>query len=497
MRTKGAAEDEVVGRLCSLGFSVAAVRHALATCQGRAEEAGLWLINGKHADEIRVAERVMAAASQLRSGGSARICGLRGAVHLTGVVVMLEQYDGATQRWVVRMPDTSQRSIRPQNLDAVDKAIGAQRNVHELRAQVVELVGVADRQGAQRVPREVSAAKLSDVIDSMPSLSVDACGEVRQSETVDCLAGTACSILAKPAATDYSVVGAGASLEAEVSCAQVSHPILQQQGGADNAGRSFGMSAEVGAKISTAAWLESSTFAHDDGEVAKLRQQLQEQAAHIANLEAQSRNHVKVLEAALSETESRCRAEEVQMDAESLGVGNLPRNESVRAASNVDELHEERRELQALRAVAAASASAALELEEQQESRQKLAQDHELQLLEEEAALHRLRNDLQHEQARVDHERRSVLLLQQSLLESLDSARGGGTLEVALDKSGGAAEVSADESDVAEEVWDLDWCAVGGKESCGEAPSLAELMPNLSQDTAPPDGRSGVEETSS
>lgn len=110
-------EPEKVERLCALGFSVAAARHALRRCGGHVESAGAWLLDD-HADEILAAELEVSEASPLREGAEAVIRGLQGAADLNGVPVVLQRWSDDDQRWQVRAPDGSVKNIRPRNLDA-------------------------------------------------------------------------------------------------------------------------------------------------------------------------------------------------------------------------------------------------------------------------------------------------------------------------------------------------------------------------------------------
>merc|ERR1719215_1725809 len=94
-------DQKKLARLCSLGFSTAVVKHALWRCGGRTEEAGLWLLDPANADERLAAEFQAAQVSPLQPGGTAQICGLRGAAFLNGVIVTLLYFDTQSERWTV------------------------------------------------------------------------------------------------------------------------------------------------------------------------------------------------------------------------------------------------------------------------------------------------------------------------------------------------------------------------------------------------------------
>lgn len=120
--SRSASEEEKIVNLCALGFSVAAVRHALIKCRGSTEQAGVWLIDESNQDEILAAEMQAESDGPLEPGCCARVAGLQGAMQLNGHVVELEQWNDDSQRWVVRLKSGESKSIRPRNLERVQNS---------------------------------------------------------------------------------------------------------------------------------------------------------------------------------------------------------------------------------------------------------------------------------------------------------------------------------------------------------------------------------------
>mmetsp|Transcript_115505 Transcript_115505/g.326504 ORF Transcript_115505/g.326504 Transcript_115505/m.326504 type:complete len:483 (-) Transcript_115505:41-1489(-) len=111
------ADERAVERLSDLGFSFVAVRYALSKCRGRVEDAGAWLIQDVHSEEILAVEAAAREAFPLAAGHVVRITGLRGARHLNGVKATLMEWDADAERWTVQLLDGTTRNIRPRNLD--------------------------------------------------------------------------------------------------------------------------------------------------------------------------------------------------------------------------------------------------------------------------------------------------------------------------------------------------------------------------------------------
>lgn len=85
-------------------------------------------------------------------GGRAVIQGLRSAFQMNGLVVKLQRWDEATQRWIVSLPDASVKSIRPQNL----------------APEAAEAPGL-DRAELQLLARQMLCGDASEVLDQMTS----------------------------------------------------------------------------------------------------------------------------------------------------------------------------------------------------------------------------------------------------------------------------------------------------------------------------------------
>lgn len=95
-------------------------------------------------------------------GGRAVIQGLRSAFQMNGLVVKLQRWDEATQRWIVSLPDASVKSIRPQNLapEAAAEAAGP--------AEGPEAPGL-DRAELQLLARQMLCDASEEVLDQMTS----------------------------------------------------------------------------------------------------------------------------------------------------------------------------------------------------------------------------------------------------------------------------------------------------------------------------------------
>eukprot|EP00927_Polykrikos_kofoidii_P082724 TRINITY_DN8299_c0_g2_i1.p1 TRINITY_DN8299_c0_g2~~TRINITY_DN8299_c0_g2_i1.p1 ORF type:complete len:521 (-),score=125.65 TRINITY_DN8299_c0_g2_i1:118-1680(-) len=167
-RPEGRRLDDAVDRLCALGFSVVAVRHALQVCSGRVEDAAAWLVDDVNAEQIIKAEVAAREVEPLRVGESMRIHGLRGAMHLNGVQVTLRKWDKESERWVVQLPDGSAKAIRPKNLEHLG-VLGRQGERASLQRQLSELIGDRNPGAAQCL----DALTEEELLEAIASLTLD------------------------------------------------------------------------------------------------------------------------------------------------------------------------------------------------------------------------------------------------------------------------------------------------------------------------------------
>lgn len=239
---------------------------------------------------------------------------------------------------------------------------------------------------------------------------------------------------------------------------------------------------------------------------------LTEQRAEVERLQAQSERVAEELE--LAREMLRREAAEAAELARERGLQECSER-AAREGEEARKLSEQREELERLKAkteratkaleerqeeVARAAEDQELKLraraeqlardfEEQQEAMKQTAQERELRLLEEESVQRRLGRVLQEEQSRLDQQRRSVLLLQKSLLDSSMLQPQDLCVQMRLDDTQCAAEtlhpehvainctaapVRSSAHDLAEpddeeedEVWDLDWNSVGRDSAAG------------------------------
>eukprot|EP00811_Abedinium_folium_P032918 NODE_5923_length_1721_cov_6.303011.p1 GENE.NODE_5923_length_1721_cov_6.303011~~NODE_5923_length_1721_cov_6.303011.p1 ORF type:complete len:417 (+),score=101.68 NODE_5923_length_1721_cov_6.303011:171-1421(+) len=174
-------------------------------------------------------------------------------------------------------------------------------------------------------------------------------------------------------------------------------------------------------------------------------------AEEMKKAEAVQKERAQALEARereLSESLAQWRAE-VQSEAEQMREFEAEQRaaQQLSKAERTDACIDE--EVERLRE---AAEEAKYELERQREVSRSLAEERELHVLEEEAEQRRMANTLRDEWARLEQQRRTVTLIQQSLLRAGEDK--GGCVEMKLDEGG-----VDDEQDL-DELWDLDWAGL-------------------------------------
>eukprot|EP00927_Polykrikos_kofoidii_P082723 TRINITY_DN8299_c0_g1_i1.p1 TRINITY_DN8299_c0_g1~~TRINITY_DN8299_c0_g1_i1.p1 ORF type:complete len:663 (-),score=176.63 TRINITY_DN8299_c0_g1_i1:105-2093(-) len=421
-RSDGRRTDHAIDRLCALGFSVVAVRHALQVCSGRVEDAGAWLLDDANSEQIIQAEVAAREVEPLRVGSIVRIHGLRGATHLNGIQVTLRKWDDESERWVLQLPDGSVKAIRPKNLDHPG-ALGRQGGDRtSLQRQLAELIG--DR--SPGVAQFLDALTEEELLEVIASLTLDQRGKAAAKRV------------------DASVGSSGiseAEAEAEEEARRVRGPRVDEAE-ADAEARS-----ERSSRADAEAVKQQSLAA----ECTELEQQLRESAERIATEEsAQQRRaeEFEVRERVLSESQERWHAEaeaeasQVRaLECDPRGSAEVPRQE----VSVAESLADQRAEIERLQSKAQC---ALRELAERQEAALRVADERELRLLEaEEEQLH-IRRALAQEHQRLERERKKVFMLQRSLIENANSAAAASSARGASGSGAdGRFEMALDDSD--------------------------------------------------
>mmetsp|Transcript_46828 Transcript_46828/g.111411 ORF Transcript_46828/g.111411 Transcript_46828/m.111411 type:complete len:755 (-) Transcript_46828:75-2339(-) len=577
-----AAEDEIQ-QLTALGFSVAASRHALSKCAGNVELAASWLADKANSDEMLAAELEAETVDPLAPGRLARISGLRSAKDLNGVPVVLEAWDNGAQRWAVRLPNGSHKSIRPKNLDPlkgkdeetaatllfnevksrqVDESEECAKRLQEeeleaqaLRKKVCQMIAPTDMAEAQEALMALSNDELLEVLARLHMPSEAAAVPAASSSSSQPAGGMdTCAAAADPAdrpakkVDDAPAQPPPADSEAEAKAATAEVPDIPSAEAAEEESKTIAedeVAAASGEAAATAADQatsgsataeraeQSSASAAAEQAIAKATAEAEErlrnmerelressermqewenerkrQASELEAREAELRERQAHWEAQVEESAKKAREaeqreatlrqqqeEEREQEAARLAeekdaqrakdenADSPPENEASAASDDISnrnlqheqELQEQKAELQRLQEEAA---EAVKELEQQKEAARRTAEERELQLLEEEAEQRRIADALRDEEARLRQQKKSVLMLQQSLLRRSISPKqeGGGCINMEMDDSACAVvEASqdntmlgeqddhdaeaADASDE-EEVWDLDWSSI-------------------------------------
>jgi len=478
-----------VEQLVMLGFSVAAVRHSLRRNRGRVEEAAVWLLDEGNGNEILAAEVADRVAVPLRIGRKAKIAGLRGAAHLNGTPVLLKLWDAESQRWIVQMQGGSHKSIRPRNLEGLRDQVAVEETKSEttlarddvggktvaresweeaVEAEAVE-VGAASFEGVEGLgPKEAEEAETREFRRLMGEL-------IWVGDTAACASAEANECL-----------GALSAKELLDAIAHLSHEATPSATPPDL--------ASLAARLGVAAYTE------------ELECHLREAAERANALEAQQLRcsvATEAREAELFESQARWR-----MEAEA-------KNEEIQRLEN-------EQAAQMLAREEAKAASAIQELASQQEALRRAAEDRELRVLEEEAKHMRIADSLHGEQQRLEIQRRSILLLQRSLTDTITDSglmpKSSVCVEMMFDDAGvleelapqhgtvghparrsvdGAGDtrngvVDADRgasdsgnepvSEEAEAIWDLDWSQLAASPTLVRG--TAQEQPPLSDDHA-------------
>mmetsp|Transcript_9908 Transcript_9908/g.22210 ORF Transcript_9908/g.22210 Transcript_9908/m.22210 type:complete len:638 (-) Transcript_9908:45-1958(-) len=542
-----ALENEKVERLCALGFSAAAARHALHRSMGRVEEAGMWLLEEGNGDEILAAEMAAKEANPFQAGSSARIIGLLGAVELNGAVVVLQKYNEETQRWLVQTPDGLVKSIRPHNLEPwsaskVDlKVAGGQTEspemgarggglaprvdlkaacsgvpVEELRAHVREMLGGEDAE----VEECLAALSIDELLEVVAGLSGSVGTPSSEKETPPPLKPvfmpekeeiTSTATCSSPSQSREPAPGPRQPpplFSSQVATAGAAVSVASEEEGLKEQGCLASECVDVPAKVSPVPvplLTEVAPSAVPAAEDLKhLERRLQEAAEAMAAREAAQRRRAQELEAreaGLRESEARWREEAA---AKAQQLQDLATERAAEEASRVvngrhREAEEQRAEIERLQAQ---TAEAAAELERHKTElaiSRTAAEERELRLLEEEVEQHKITEQLREEQGRLGQQRRGVELLKQSLLEN--SAKQLSQLdpesicvEVQFDdEAARAAETTVGGGGgsaaavPAEEVWDMDWSALDSKPSAAAPATATEAASAVAVAAAPID----------
>lgn len=471
------AEDEKVKSLCALGFSPSVVRHALRRCDGDVEKTGLWLLDEANRDERLAAEL---EAGELADGECARINGLRGAIHLNGMPVVLQFYDEETQRWIVQMPDGTAKSIRPRNLDRLDPEAAAKASAEmdsamrelgreapsrsgpqpnkldeqlanvleevELRKQVREMIGILTGTEEDEALKALSVQELLEVMRSLPEQA-----RAEEAERQKSLCRTA----------DGKEDSSSSTARKEETGHLVSLPETSSTGAAEDEGKPVGMSSAKSLPSDSPKRKASEAAA---SELRELERKLKESADKMNLWEEQQFQQQKALEAREAEllesqeqwrSEAEAKAEKIRLlesreeaqQQQEAVAPQQPAEAEIEAAAQLEEQLAELRSLQAkaenaaedLEKMKAKAETDAQDLERRDLAQRQAAEDRELRLLEQEAEQMRVRKALEEEQEKLQTQRRAVLLLQQSLalpvVSPMPSEGNADCIEMPLDDS--------------------------------------------------------------
>eukprot|EP00930_Biecheleria_cincta_P045508 TRINITY_DN3135_c0_g1_i2.p1 TRINITY_DN3135_c0_g1~~TRINITY_DN3135_c0_g1_i2.p1 ORF type:complete len:640 (+),score=192.95 TRINITY_DN3135_c0_g1_i2:62-1981(+) len=495
--------EDKVERLVALGFSAPASRQALRACWGRVDEAGLWLLNEKNADEILAAELAAEEALPLIPGGSARVSGLRGAAALNGTVVVLQLWDKESERWVVTMPDGSVKSIRARNLDALSPAVVAKLPPDKPPADsAVGQQAVHSHAWASGYPSGSDAsgypsakhAPEGDFAAPANASSASTAGAAAL-EPAPTLSGSDVDLKEMRALAKDMLLGMGHAAEDEVLQAMSAEELLdviQSLSAVDSATPAEtkqaaepraeepqrlpdegeeqllrmameasleGLDAATGSSSSSSARPGASAAGHGllpehqpPPDLVLRQQQLEEAEAKLSSLaEAQQKRalDLELREAELKAVEEklarrRAEAEEAEKEAEAPAASSVPAADPVSPTSQdaSKALEAELRvERDALEQMRLEVKTASEELERKKATMRQEQENRELHLLEEEAAQMRLASSLREEEARLAMQRKSLGMLQQAILKGAADRSSAGS------EGGGVVEHSFQDDD--------------------------------------------------
>lgn len=94
---------------------------------------------GGYPEKERVRSRsptgAQVSSAELFSGASVRLCGLKGAAHLNGMTGTCGDFDSAKERWIVRIENGEQKSLKAENLEVEVRPEGDKEAMSEDAAE--------------------------------------------------------------------------------------------------------------------------------------------------------------------------------------------------------------------------------------------------------------------------------------------------------------------------------------------------------------------------